>query len=1346
MRKIALLFILSFVFTSKVFGNLPVLEIDGMDKAQRLELVNAYRKFLVSMELASKAENEKAYSKILLEKFFSSFMAYAAIESDCLYAGWPSRRGPHGYCERPETNLRYKVMADQFSNMGFGNDNPAGFVDCTGNERRCNPIVFGPVCAPFDTKYNRVRATSNCEKASTAMFPDGFDYKSYLSEQVGGDSAQGLIKEFDKGMEELQKSAQNVCSNPDLKQSKTVVCSILKQRLGDKLPYYASSSAVASTSNGAASYTPQREVSQEGLEQLELDINELNIEIDKLVQGKECTSPEALKVVNKRYNVRQLINPKDGEFLSEDGSKCLMALKPLLEKRANLLREYRQTLGKLSGGELSCSQIDPLAEQNELARQYTDLNKAAAAKACEENPQKWNAQGCAGDFACAIGSSLFYGGPMNKLGAAIGNKLGFSPDCLNGNNNCFAKIATAAADVVWSFLQSMPDLGKLAWEKMKQAGEKIKSWMPWATETEQKMSDANQAAMNVMEEDEESTLSKIGSFFKNIWTMLKEYITDDLMCTEPGWELERFKKNAHCDQPFVSWNCLTCAGAISGVCNVVGAVGSEVIIGILTGGTASSIKAGVKAVSVGVKAATRAALKSQIKGIAGVGLKALGKTSKALKLPVTLTKSTIGKSKVFLANQGAKFGALNKWVSKNVNKVTTPIVKKNQLASNLVEIAGDAAVKTGNRIKKAAISTVKLPLTVSQKTLKVAGRILDPFKLGEKGFALGYNAMNGLIPMQRFTRIASFGQDLANATELVNATSKANAAVDASMNLIAKAKNEIDEMIKAAQKGTLTQEEFNQVKAILELQGSIKGRFASNTNAMARLDNIEKPFLEKVELLERVMGKSAVSRFEEYSKASYYGVEKGKVRVVGSGSEKTVNGFEYTAKESGDILVKTRPRNEAFLIVDHVDGQYIAINRKGERALFSSGNFDKNVNKHINAKLNAKSDGRRFEELEELASNSSLTSIRTRIAKANKAQELPKGQMPTKFKKIPDVAEVNKTANKNRGPASKSDFGKNSKDNVKINNKTYSALFSTKTDHSGAYLKVVKDGAVENVRIFDESTNSFIGRNAQGKLVEVKKSVIPKTSRQKISNQVATIHPEDKAKALSANGLKKKVDVVPQTDPDFAFETPLRKNEIRVGSDAVPIKRYLKDQKELDAYLVDGGTVNLRAKAGDPLKIKNVKEQGEHWVGVDANTGKEIIIPKSLLDNKANNLLAKGWNFTKLKYSLRKNLPFVKSIEPKTGKIDVDRAFRAKYRYANFYIKARMTKAALGKMHSSELEQISENVYLRAISASEAQVINVDAQGLEQWEEDEMNKALEEAVSSEDDFDFESIDENDLDF
>ena len=75
-----------------------------------------------------------------------------------------------------------------------------------------------------------------------------------------------------------------------------------------------------------------------------------------------------------------------------------------------------------------------------------------------------------------------------------------------------------------------------------------------------------------------------------------------------------------------------------------------------------------------------------------------------------------------------------------------------------------------------------------------------------------------------------------------------------------------------------------------------------------------------------------------------------------------------------------------------------------------------------------------------------------------------------------------------------------------------------------------------------------------------------------------------------------------------------------------------------------------------------------------------------------------------------------------------------------------MSKEAFAKLETSTLQKISDKVYLRMISADEAEVINFDENPISQEEQELQDQALEEAVSNDESYDFNNINEKDLDF
>ena len=1467
--------------------NLPHIEIKNLDKTDRINLVSIYKDFLVNLENIESIEENTEYSfNRTLKKLTDTFTTYAGTGGDCIYAGWPSQRAANGFCERPENIEAYGRFKNLTQSLGFTSGSPVGFEECSADERMCNPVVFGPVCAPFNSKYNRVRATSNCDRASREIFPDGFDYASYLKENSTQEQQEQLKPWFEAQFSDLQGTAEAVCADATKKQSRTAVCKVLEQKLGMDFPYHSrpvneeAEDAESSSDENYNLVAPEKSVkknksqkkesvsinqkkggkvkntqpvSETGLRNLEYKIQELNLGIENLLKSKACTDPTVAKVVNKTYNTIQLVDPNSGEFLSKEGSDCLKKLKPLLANRTKLLNEYEKTFTDLKTN--GCDDGTP-ENKNGIIKQANDINSIIAEKVCEENPQKWTAGGCGKAFACAIGSSLFYGGPLDKVGAIVGRKLGFGKNCLNSQNNCLAKIASAAANVIWSFLKSLPALAGMAWDGIKWVGNKVYSWMPWVTETEKKMSDAGHAAMNSLGENEESTLTKIGNFFSNMWQMLKEYVTDDLMCTEPGWETERFKDKAHCDQPFVSWKCLTCAGAISGICNVVGAVGSEFLIGLLTGGAGNVVKSGVRSLSLGVKIGARTLLKKQMTTLAGKiaqqTVKTVVKTARVIKTPVVLAASVQRKSGQFLRAQGTKFASAQAWVSRNVNKITTPIANRSRVLGNVAELSIEGTGKAVKYVASATKTVVTAPFKLPGGAIKLVGRVMDPFKLGEKGFALGYQAANGLIPMANFLRITEFGYDMANITSDISKAANASKAVDASIDLMNLGTKQMDDWIRAANKGELTQTEFNQMQEMLAAIKGTKTKYAANPNALERLNHAELQYLEKEKQLKELLGQGSIKRHIAYTGKNYSGLEKGKIRNLKTGAESKIESVDVLRKNSGDVVLRTKPNDELLLVVDEVDGQFVAYTKSGEQVLVSSGNFSKDANKLIHSKLKAISDETRFGDAQDLFKKGSAPKINQRVSEVENSNELlsksyietmkdkvvspvktrmdrsalqtqiSKGKNTERFtenaqmqasmsqqlvkvkddllamarrvekkgdlaalskemKILDDAKEVaspsvklevqryqdeilkslkndearNQLANFNRGPSESGIFGDASTNNVSIYSHetsgaefklAYDAKVKAKVDETGAYIRLDKNNTSEGLRIVDESENSFIGHNADGEVMHVKKTAVDEKLRIQISESVSKINPAKKQEILNKVKNTQNNIVYPVRDPDFKYSLQLAKSEVRVGDDIVRLRKWQAGSVNIQENLVDGGAVGLKTSTGNSLKINNIHESGDYWIGFSVPEGKKVLLPKYLLDTQRNNLMARGRNFTKFKRSVKEKLSFITSFNKKTKKIDVDKAFKAKYKFLNYSIKYNMSKEAFAKLETSTLQKISDKVYLRMISAEDAEVINLDENPISQEEQELQDQALEEAVKSNQDYDFSNINDNDLDF
>lgn len=216
-------------------------------------------------------------------------------------------------------------------------------------------------------------------------------------------------------------------------------------------------------------------------------------------------------------------------------------------------------------------------------------------------------------------------------------------------------------------------------------------------------------------------------------------------------------------------------------------------------------------------------------------------------------------------------------------------------------------------------------------------------------------------------------------------------------------------------------------------------------------------------------------------------------------------------------------------------------------------------------------------------------------------------------------------------------------------------------------------------------------------------------------------------------------------DPDFIYTKQLAKSEIRVGDDIVKLRKWQAGSQNMRENLVDGGAVILKSSNGTPIQIKNISEKGDYWIGLSVPENKQVLMPKFLMDPETNSLMARGRNFTKFKRNVRKNLSFIKKFNKETKAIDVDQKFKAKYKYANYFMKYNLSQEAVKKLDYTTLEKISDNVYLRALGDDNAEVLFTNDL-ISEEEQVLQDSALEDAISNDEEFDFNSISDNDMDF
>ncbi len=115
-----------------------------------------------------------------------------------------------------------------------------------------------------------------------------------------------------------------------------------------------------------------------------------------------------------------------------------------------------------------------------------------------------------------------------------------------------------------------------------------------------------------MEDPYDATIGAIGRLFSGLGSMIQEGIENNFGCAK--WAEPRYTSmygnEPKCEEPIISWDCASCSQKLNMACGVVGFMGGEVVMALLTGGVAnvaSKVGKAIGASGVIAKVAEKAA-------------------------------------------------------------------------------------------------------------------------------------------------------------------------------------------------------------------------------------------------------------------------------------------------------------------------------------------------------------------------------------------------------------------------------------------------------------------------------------------------------------------------------------------------------------------------------------------------------------------------------------------------------------------------------------------------------------------------------------------------------------------
>lgn len=268
-------------------------------------------------------------------------------------------------------------------------------------------------------------------------------------------------------------------------------------------------------------------------------------------------------------------------------------------KRINLIaKEVEADLHVLEKRDLECS-----LEDRDILDKNVKKNVKDIAKVVNKSQPQCSGQTvaqCGKDIACNVLRSSVMSTLLVVQKIAPKYK---APTCLNGSKS------SCAAEFINGVIQDLFSNADAIWELAKMAGNGIKnatiSGWRYLFDIEDKTSDAALAASKLKPGMFDLFKKDPVGFFKQlaitIWEDLNRAVKENFGCEK--WSgAPHFSK---CIAPLSTWACADCNQKMNAICGVAGALGGELLVAYLSGGTANLMaKAGSKGVQTFTKAAS----------------------------------------------------------------------------------------------------------------------------------------------------------------------------------------------------------------------------------------------------------------------------------------------------------------------------------------------------------------------------------------------------------------------------------------------------------------------------------------------------------------------------------------------------------------------------------------------------------------------------------------------------------------------------------------------------------------------------------------------------------------------
>ncbi|WP_408098910.1 hypothetical protein ACJVC5_08320 [Peredibacter sp. HCB2-198] len=203
---------------------------------------------------------------------------------------------------------------------------------------------------------------------------------------------------------------------------------------------------------------------------------------------------------------------------------------------------------------------------------------------CKPSPDQ---NQCMTKFGCAAMAAV---GPMKAFMEVSGRAFdnAFLKECSKQGNDCLLNLLRGIFDSIWSSLNLVWDLGKMAVTK---TGELLGIVKRSEIETSERAMAAQQASPGFLKQMANDPVGTVKQMASTLYESLQEAAMEHYGCEK--WAGLPF--TSKCVQPMTTWNCASCAQKAQVYCGIGGYAVGEIATAFLTGG----LVAGGKSVIVG---------------------------------------------------------------------------------------------------------------------------------------------------------------------------------------------------------------------------------------------------------------------------------------------------------------------------------------------------------------------------------------------------------------------------------------------------------------------------------------------------------------------------------------------------------------------------------------------------------------------------------------------------------------------------------------------------------------------------------------------------------------------------